>query len=229
MSRINTLLFVAATSLCLPLVADTGAHADGPGPQANPTQQQAAPQGPTARRGPGGPGFGRPGGPGASGGPEQVQTEEQLDDLMVVLKDADPDFYSKVERARKESPRAVRDLLATQGPRLFAMAQLKKNDPELYDLKIDDFKLNRRVDALSHEYTRTVKDGKPDGQKVAELKELLQKQFDLRQKIREKELERMEKKVSDLREQIQRRKSNKDQMLADRLKELTERPVDKDW
>jgi len=226
MSRIHATLIVAAAGLCLPLISPANLLADGPGPETGPAQQTGPQPGPV-RRGPGaGPGYGRPGGPGPA---DQVQTEEQLDDIMVVLKDADPDFYSKVERARKESPRAVRDLLATQSPRLFAMAQLKKNDPELYDLRIDDFKLNRRIDALSHEYARTVKDGKPDGQKLAELKELLQKQFDLRQKTREKELERMEKKVSELREQIQRRKSNKDQMLADRLKELTERVPDKDW
>ncbi len=188
---------------------DDGDSAGAPGV----TRMADGRDGREGRPGPGGPGMG----------------EEHLDALIAVLKDADPDFAAKVEQARRNNQREVRELLAPQAQRLFMMAQLKKSDPEIYALKIEDFKLVRKAEALAQDIKKTEKDGKFDEAKVKELKELLNKQFDLRQQIQEKDLERLEKKVQELKERIDRRKANKEQMLTERLKEMTDKTSGKDW
>ncbi len=171
-------------------------------------------------------GEGRPGGP---GGPI---SDEHVDAIVEVLKDADPDYAVKVEKARKENPGAGQKLIGTMGPRLMQMVQLKKNDPDMYKLRIEEFKMFRTAETLSTDIRNAPADAKADPKiaaKEKELKELLSKLFDLRQQMREKELQRLEKKVVDLREGINRRKANKDSILAERYKEMTEKSVDKDW
>jgi hypothetical protein len=153
--------------------------------------------------------------------------EAQIDAIIDVLKDADPEAAAKVEKARKNNLDDVRETIAPKGMQLFQMVQLKKNDPEIYALRIEEYKLNRKIEGIAEGIRKG--DGKVDAEKEKEIKELLAKQFDLRQQTREKELQRLEKKVLEVREGINRRKADKERILKERLKTVTEKPGDKDW
>ena len=186
--------------------------------------------------GTGGPGTPPPGpgpGPGAPGGrPSEMSafSPSQIEESMQLLRDIDPDLFTKIGELRTKNPERVAAVLFQHLPRLAPLVVLKKSDPALFKLKIKDMKLDRET----HEAVkalRSIKDKDETKIKDAKAKilEMVTHQFYVRQEIREHELASLEKKVGELRDQIEARKDAREKLIEDRVKQLTGKEETAEW
>jgi septal ring factor EnvC (AmiA/AmiB activator) len=111
-------------------------------------------------------------------------------------------------------------------PREADLERMKEHDPEMYELLKQDNDFDRDSRSLA-EKVRKLATGVKDREKLeTELKELVQKHFDVRQKRREIELKRVEEQLSRLRDSIKTRLEGREESIRRRLAELVGRPED---
>ncbi|MBR5710148.1 MAG: hypothetical protein IKX40_05275 [Thermoguttaceae bacterium] len=97
--------------------------------------------------------------------------------------------------------------------------QLEKSDPELFKLLKLDAELDRTTRQLTMQYRQTV-DADSKAEIGAQLAETVAKHFDVRQKRRALELERLEKELNRMKELFEKRNDSRDKIIEQRLKEL---------
>lgn len=214
------------------------ALAQGPGGQ-NPggargegRENRESRRGPREADGPlGGPGMGPggPGGPGGSGGERDPMGPELMNDIIKVAHDYDPELGNRLEDIRKKNPERLKMVIGNHGPNLMRLVYLSRNNPEMYKMRIEEFKLNRE----SEDIAKQIREGGNDKPKTEKLRQQLRakvtEQFTQRQKIRERELGDLEKRIEELRTEIRSRKEKQAELIAEREKELIEKPVKTEW
>lgn len=95
----------------------------------------------------------RPGGPAAQTArqPRRSLSPELIEQCLEVARDVDPALADRLETIRREQPagdfaRAIRD-----ARHLVRLARLKAEDPQLYDTKVKELRLDAQVDRLLEE------------------------------------------------------------------------------
>ena len=97
--------------------------------------------------------------------------------------------------------------------------QLEKSDPDLFKLLKQDAELERTTRQLTMQYRQAV-DADSKAEIGAQLAETVANHFDVRQKRRALELERLEKELNRMKELFEKRNSSRDKIIEQRLKEL---------
>jgi hypothetical protein len=158
-------------------------------------------------------------------------TPAQVKELIGIIHEVDPDKGLRMENAFRENPDKVRQVLSPVFPKLMQLNNLKRRDPELYKLRLEDFRLNLATEDLAGQY-RTATQAKDQAKADAVKEQLhtkLTEHFKLRQKIQEHELEALEHKIADLRTQIEARRASADQLIDDRFNQLVAKPIKPEW
>ena len=110
-------------------------------------------------------------------------------------------------------------------PRQFE--ELKRIDPELYELEKADQDLERQTFELSQQLRRAPADQQ---EKIRQqIPELVAKQFEVRQSRRELHLKRLQEELEQLRQAIERRNEMRDEIIARRITELIGNQSDLDF
>ena len=100
----------------------------------------------------------------------------------------------------------------------------RRRDPKMYELKKMDFELERKSRAVSEDYKRVIDSAQsgPDLEEMRnEINELVTQHFDVRQKRRLLELQRVREQLKRLEESIESRADARKQIISRRLAELT--------
>ena len=97
--------------------------------------------------------------------------------------------------------------------------QMEKLDPELFKLLKQDAELERTTRQLTMQYRQTV-DEQSKAEIGAQLAETVAKHFDVRQKRRALELDRLEKELNRMKALFEKRNQSRDKIIEQRLKEL---------
>lgn len=185
--------------------------------------RRLAPGGPS---GPGGPGAG-PTGEGT--GPDFRRrrpvelTDEQIQERLEILQEIHPELAERMENLRDENPERVSRALNEQAFWLGRFVELKRTDPVLYELTVENVKLDRASRDLARRYRRAHEAG-DDNQVRAirgEMAAVLEQHFDVRQKMRQHELQVIEQRLQTMRKSLAERLESRDQLIAQRLEQLT--------
>ena len=104
------------------------------------------------------------------------------------------------------------------GPRMFDWQELKKNDPELFELESQDQEFERKTFELVGQYRNAPAEQRPELKK--QIQESVTKHFEVRQKKRQLQLTRMEKELQRMRDEIKRRGEAQEEIVGRRLAEL---------
>ncbi len=107
------------------------------------------------------------------------------------------------------------------------LEELKRIDPELYELEKSDQDLERQTFGLAQQLRRAP----PDQQEKIrqQIPELVAKQFEVRQSRRELHLKRLQEELEELRQAILRRNEMRDEIIARRINELIGAQSDLDF
>ena len=132
--------------------------------------------------------------------------------------------FRKPSSGRPEAPGSERkhgDMLPPPPPTgpFQNWEQLEKSDPDLFKLLKQDAELERTTRQLTMQYRQTV-DADSKAEIGAQLAETVANHFDVRQKRRPLELERLEKELNRMKELFEKRNDSRDKIIEQRLKEL---------
>ncbi len=161
-------------------------------------------------------------------GPVPDLTDELLAEVMEVIKDFDEALYTRLSTAMQANPDVVRGRIQNDLRRWMGAVELKRNDPELYELNIKDRHFAHETSRLAGEFAAARREN--DTAKMestrGQLQELVGEHFDVRQKLRERDLAQLEQRLEFLRTQVQQRRERRAEIIAAHLEELLGGPTD---
>ncbi len=138
-----------------------------------------------------------------------------------------PEWHEMLEQAKQPGRRNNRELrrkLWKYWPKIVKLVDTYKYDPELARKLIEDSYLRNRADALAREYHQS--DDPAEKERIKrELTEILSRQFEVRQWIRERKLSNLEKRINQLRTELQQRLEKRDELIRHQLKLRIEQEV----
>ncbi|MEW6279526.1 MAG: hypothetical protein AB1758_12935 [Candidatus Eremiobacterota bacterium] len=200
---------------------------EGPPPPPPPPEMRSGPPGGHAGPGmPGHPPLHMAGPPGRPPGPPPVPPEVEKE-FLEFLQSQDPDRAAELSELRKSRPEVYRHALASHVERYMFLKQMKEEDPEGYQLGLEELKLDGRVRKLARAYTQTQdKEQRAALRKQAE--EAVARLFDIRQQNRRRHVERMEKELARLKSQVDERQKKRQAIVERRVEEVLSDP-DLEW
>ncbi|GEM_PF-3689381 len=155
-------------------------------------------------------------------GPIPELTDDLLKEVMAVIQDFDEALYTRLSAALESNPEVVKSRLKTDLRRWMAAVELKRNDPELYELNVKDRQYSHETSRLVGEYFAAKRQN--DTEKLdsiqGELDTLVGKHFDVRQKLRERDLAQLEQRLEFLRKQVQQRRERRAEIIKQHLSQL---------
>ena len=143
-------------------------------------------------------------------------TDEQETELLAAIKERQPETYRRLMESKEANPMRFRLALRSMWP----WFQRYKNAPrdiqkammDEGDARVETWRL---IKALGQ-----AKDGPEKTKLISELNEAVSKQFNAEQALREYRLNELEQQISHLREELEQRRSQRDQIMKDRVEEL---------
>lgn len=164
----------------------------------------------------------------AYAGPVPELTDELLAEVMGVIADLDEPLHTRLSSAMERNPDVVRNRLQADLPRWMTAVELKRNDPELYELNVKDRRLAQETGRLVGEFHAARRAG--DAEKVdglrARIETLAADHFDVRQKLRERDLAQLQQRLEFLRAQVQQRRERRQEVIRQHLQQLFGGPAD---
>jgi hypothetical protein len=206
--------WTAVVALCvtLPVVA-TFAVQDAPKSRRQGGDQPPSP----ARQADGGPGPG--GGEGRRGGMRRELTDKDVDRIIATARDVDPTWADALEAQRKEDPAKLRQRLGMQARMLMGLSMLRERQPELYQARVEDFRVQREIRAATERLRKARDEADAAAETIArtEVRATIERQFELDVKARAFELVAMERALKDARKRLQSDIADREARLAEAL------------
>jgi hypothetical protein len=157
-------------------------------------------------------------------GPQELATR-----CLEVAREIDPELGQRLTEALQKNPaefeRAMRQ--GGFGRRMYAMAELKNRDPELYRAKVSELSQAMQIERTAKKWREAKRSGSVGDADAyeAQLRSLLQVQFAMTVKARGDMLCRLEDRISELRDEIARDAANFNHLLDLRMQALAAEPA----
>ncbi len=147
---------------------------------------------------------------------------EEAAEALALISRLKPELGDELRELQEKDPQRFHAELHNRFPRYRWLLRLKRYDPEMFELRIQDIEHYRRSRELAEQVRDARKEGKADAEQAArkKLDEVVAEHFAVRQQIREAELARLERRLEELREQLAERSENREQFLADHAESL---------
>jgi len=151
-------------------------------------------------------------------------TPELIDVVLTVIKDFDrPEVYVFLtELQAGASEEVFSKALGRSSSRWKTEIDLYQNDRELYDLRLADYTFQNRTVELQFAHRQAMDKGDEETAQVIaeELEGVVGEHFDVRQKQREREVERLMGEVEKLRQRVERRLERRDEIIQSQMNRL---------
>lgn len=131
--------------------------------------------------------------------------ERDLDRVIATARDIDPEWGDALESLRGSDPAALRQRLGSQARRLVVLSWLRERQPELYETRVEDFRVQRQVrEAVERvRKARDAADAEGEALALAEARLSLERQVELDIKARAHELVAMDRALKEARQRLQ--------------------------
>lgn len=153
-------------------------------------------------------------------------TDDEIDRCLVVARDIDPPLYQGLMALREADPDEFLRRLGSSG-RLRFLANLRQDEPHLYELKLIELRTDREVARLSEELRAASVRG--DAVSVSSLRPQLVMQMRLQQSFillaRKQTLDRMAEKLDSLERDYERDVSSVDERIAAAIDRIVDGPA----
>jgi hypothetical protein len=153
---------------------------------------------------------------------------EKEQEFLEYIQEYMPYEYDDVVELKEKNPVEYHKKLKDGMHRMHYMKQLKEDDPDAHDRIIKMAKLEQQSLRLSKQYRKEENAGKKEGIK-AELLQILDSIFNIRQENKEKEVKRLELKLEELKTTLKKRKDVKQEIIQNRLNKLIGKSDHLEW
>jgi hypothetical protein len=179
--------------------------------------------------------------PPASAQPGQVATtraakpdpakkkEEEIARVMEFFRVTQPDVYEQARTLRETDPAKFEKLVRPAIWTVNKLEDMKKRKPKLFELTMKDLELNYRSMRISRQLKNADLPAADRDKLTTELTGIVSNQFDLRQQIRQEEIENLKTQLKELGDRLQNNEKVKDTLIKKRVDDLIEKPPRLDW
>jgi hypothetical protein len=167
----------------------------------------------------------RPGGPGQASMQEprgmalSPEMQREQDEMKAFIIEYFPERARRLEELRKHSPKIFAKRRNEIVEKARHLMRLREEDSKMFHVYIDEIRMRGELDRMSKEW----KDLEPKDRKEIEvlILEKLELAFELRQQIKEDEVQKLEIRFNELKESLERRSDKRKQLIEDRFESLT--------
>jgi hypothetical protein len=154
----------------------------------------------------------------------------QIEQAIDILCQLDRERCEKLQDRRCEDPDEFDEQFARHGWRLLALSRLQQSNPDLFNLKVRELRLDSQIDTTADLYRQAVAQGGREAAALEmQLKDLLRTQMELRLQVRGQQLIVLEQHVVAARDRLAEDArafaETADQMIVRRLEALKQRPA----
>lgn len=160
---------------------------------------------------------------------KERKKQEEIDRVMKFFQDTQPDVYDQALTLRSTDQKQFENLIQGAGGTVRRLEDLKKRSPQLFDLTMEDLKLNYKSLRMARELHKPDLAPADKDRLVHDLQKLVSDQFDIRQKIRQFEIDEQAARLKNLDQQLKDRASKKDELIKKRVDDLNARIPRLDW
>ncbi|MBI1369182.1 MAG: hypothetical protein GC162_11085 [Planctomycetes bacterium] len=144
-------------------------------------------------------------------------TDEQIDQIMDIIRLHRPTLADELAALRQRDPKAFRATIATYAPRLRYLVLKRRVDPQGFDLQTREQQLQTQAGDLAKQVNK-------DGGKTKDLKKslrsVIEQQFDARQQMLGHELNRLESRITQLSKDLADQRTREDKFVDERMQNL---------
>ena len=155
-------------------------------------------------------------------GPPRPMTEHQLESAGLIVGRLYPDLRDRLSHLQQKDPDRYRRTLEYRFPRLRYLVELSERDHEMFELRMGDVELGRRSTALAEQVRAAEAAGDRDLQHRLrdELEHTVAQHFDVRQAIRQREIENLKHRLERMEDRWEDRDDDRDDLIEQRVSEL---------
>ncbi|MFA7332207.1 MAG: hypothetical protein WC326_14150 [Candidatus Delongbacteria bacterium] len=154
--------------------------------------------------------------------------QEQRDEIVQFVRQHFPEKARLLEDLRKRNPAEFqrrRQKLAEEVRRLM---ELERENPGLFKLQVEEMRLRDELNRLARDLRRQREGSRERQESAKQLRDSLERSFDLRQKIKQGELEDLRQRLGELESSLKRRTERRAQLIEERFQQLSE-SGEEDW
>ena len=147
-------------------------------------------------------------------------TEQDVAEAMEFIEEyGGPEMVSKLKDLKVDAPVKYRAALKRALLEKRDLERLKENEPDLYKKRLRILELRAESFNLAENYRNAKSDGEKNRIKE-EMRNVLSKQFDLKEKEKGQRIERLEEEIARLKEELKERKTHKEEIVERRMLDL---------
>ena len=141
--------------------------------------------------------------------------DEQVNAALDVLGDINPKLRQRIAHAMDDHPERARMMLGRMWPRLERLVDLRQTDRDAYDLHVSEHRSKFQTLRLVAQLRQAQRDEDEAAQQklTSDLRRHMEEHFEIRQKLREQELARLEKRIAAMREQLAEHRRRKGELI----------------
>ena len=166
----------------------------------------------------------RPGGP--PGDRRPLEGEPTMEELFDLLAEVDAPMRERLRRLAKDNPERARAILRRAAPELRELAQLKRDDPEAFRLRLAMMQAGRDAWRAAAQHRRAERDGAGDDEltrRREEIADAVRRRVEIEQMLKAREIERLAERVETLRTDLSANSERIDEIVAEQTERLVER------
>ena len=145
----------------------------------------------------------------------QAPAERQIDQIIEVIRAAQPAVADRLAELRRDEPEAFDKIVSQLGSRFRMLVQKKNHDPEGFRLQVEEYRFNLEAMDLTVKMRQL-----PDAQAKKhepELRNHVEQYFAARHDLLRHDLAQLEKRITDLRQELAEQRETREQTIQQRL------------
>jgi hypothetical protein len=155
--------------------------------------------------------------------------QEDIDKVMEFFKTTQPDLWEQARNLRDTNPQKFESLIRDTVGTVRRYEELKKRNQKLFDLTMSDLRLHYQSIRIAGALKKPDISAADKARFQKDLLDTVSEQFDVRQKIRQEEIDEQARKLKDLEDKLKQDRDNKDALIKKRVEELQDRVPKLDW
>ena len=143
-----------------------------------------------------------------------------VDQVMEIAKELDPEFAEQLTNMCHDDPEAFKNLVRRQGRRLGSLVQLRESDPDLFEVKLNELKIDAEISLITKSIRVLGVDEAVSQAQIATLRGLVRAKTALRLRVQTLSIDRLEKHIAALREKIADTSARFDEVVEEKVQQL---------
>ena len=154
---------------------------------------------------------------------------DEIARVMEFFRVTQPDVYEQAIQFRDANPEQFEKLVRGAASTVNHLEDLRKRDPVLFNLKMQDLELAYKSFRMARELKRPDLPSADRTRLTADLSDIVAKEFDVCQQMRQHEVDFLRQRLQDVAKQVQDRAKQKDDLIKQRVQDLVDKPPRLEW